>query len=341
MHILPPNIKRGSLSMRQNSFPTYKAGRIEDALVVVQEEEAAVLMAYVPHGWENETHSDSSESEHENPPKTPDDTTRILIDENDTDLLKQIFSQAAEMITLIQTERATPIQSAELAANQNKDLSQGEATKIQLGFRVAMVELTEGREEIRWHAWSGGCGSPNELYGSNCKHMTLCTTRGRKMAENRDKCYDCGAPLTRLIKYLHVVSSWKEICFLIPKECRKQNHSADSVAPSVDDWFFDRVEVSAIDYPYPYRWLGYQQLRREFPNLYQFTKKPKAKVAQMWSEAGWNLFPRRRRMSDLEIAEFTLLSSRLEGARITTERRDHKRWIADPSGTYYVYSGAV
>lgn len=45
-----------------------------------------------------------------------------------------------------------------------------------------------------------GCGSTTDLYGSNCKHMTLCLTCGKTMAENRGKCYDCGAVVTRLIR---------------------------------------------------------------------------------------------------------------------------------------------
>ncbi|KAF2302337.1 hypothetical protein GH714_034143 [Hevea brasiliensis] len=38
-----------------------------------------------------------------------------------------------------------------------------------------------------------GCGSTTDLYGSNCKHMTLCLTCGKTMAESLGKCYDCGA----------------------------------------------------------------------------------------------------------------------------------------------------
>jgi predicted amidophosphoribosyltransferase len=45
-----------------------------------------------------------------------------------------------------------------------------------------------------------GCGSTTDLYGSNCKHMTLCLTCGKTMAENRGKCFDCGAIVTRLIR---------------------------------------------------------------------------------------------------------------------------------------------
>ncbi|KAL2932164.1 Transcription initiation factor IIF subunit alpha [Bienertia sinuspersici] len=50
----------------------------------------------------------------------------------------------------------------------------------------------------------GGCGSTNDLYGSNCKHMTLCSSCGKTMAENRGKCYECGTPLTRLIREYNV-----------------------------------------------------------------------------------------------------------------------------------------
>ncbi|PON91348.1 Transcription initiation factor [Trema orientale] len=52
-----------------------------------------------------------------------------------------------------------------------------------------------------------GCGSTTDLYGSNCKHMTLCLTCGKTMAENRGKCYDCGATVTRLIREYNVRAS--------------------------------------------------------------------------------------------------------------------------------------
>ncbi|KAK7262109.1 hypothetical protein RJT34_29669 [Clitoria ternatea] len=53
----------------------------------------------------------------------------------------------------------------------------------------------------------GGCGSTTDLYGSNCKHMTLCLTCGKTMAENKSKCYDCGATVTRLIREYSVRAS--------------------------------------------------------------------------------------------------------------------------------------
>ncbi|GAA0159346.1 general transcription factor [Lithospermum erythrorhizon] len=49
-----------------------------------------------------------------------------------------------------------------------------------------------------------GCGSTVELYGSNCKHLTLCVSCGRTMAQNRGKCYECGTPITRLIREYNV-----------------------------------------------------------------------------------------------------------------------------------------
>ncbi|KAJ4982420.1 hypothetical protein NE237_033257 [Protea cynaroides] len=52
-----------------------------------------------------------------------------------------------------------------------------------------------------------GCGSTTDLYGSNCKHMTLCLSCGKAMAENHGKCFDCGAVLTRLIREYNVRAS--------------------------------------------------------------------------------------------------------------------------------------
>ncbi|CAN1772770.1 Transcription initiation factor IIF subunit alpha [Linum perenne] len=51
------------------------------------------------------------------------------------------------------------------------------------------------------------CGSTSNLYGSNCKHMTLCLDCGKKMAETGAKCYDCGASVTRLIREYNVRAS--------------------------------------------------------------------------------------------------------------------------------------
>ncbi|KAM7270783.1 hypothetical protein ACFE04_029997 [Oxalis oulophora] len=53
----------------------------------------------------------------------------------------------------------------------------------------------------------GGCGSNADLYGTNCKHMTVCLTCGKKMAENRTPCVDCGVTVTRLIREYNVRAS--------------------------------------------------------------------------------------------------------------------------------------
>ncbi|GFZ02109.1 transcription initiation factor IIF subunit alpha RAP74 [Actinidia rufa] len=49
-----------------------------------------------------------------------------------------------------------------------------------------------------------GCGSSKDLYGSNCKHLTLCLSCGKTMAENHAKCYECGTSITRLIREYNV-----------------------------------------------------------------------------------------------------------------------------------------
>ncbi|RZC76729.1 hypothetical protein C5167_000854 [Papaver somniferum] len=50
----------------------------------------------------------------------------------------------------------------------------------------------------------GGCGSTSDLYGSNCKHMTLCYSCGKRMTQNRAKCFNCGTQITRLIREYNV-----------------------------------------------------------------------------------------------------------------------------------------
>lgn len=45
-----------------------------------------------------------------------------------------------------------------------------------------------------------GCRSTSDLYSSSCKHMTLCFSCGKIMAQNHDKCSICHLPITRLIQ---------------------------------------------------------------------------------------------------------------------------------------------
>ncbi|XP_047317551.1 transcription initiation factor IIF subunit alpha-like [Impatiens glandulifera] len=61
--------------------------------------------------------------------------------------------------------------------------------------------------DLQLKSQCGGCGSSKDLYGSQCKHLTLCLTCGKTMAENRGKCYDCGATISRLIREYNVRAS--------------------------------------------------------------------------------------------------------------------------------------
>ncbi|CAL4913566.1 unnamed protein product [Urochloa decumbens] len=44
------------------------------------------------------------------------------------------------------------------------------------------------------------CGAAKDLYGTPCRHTTLCTDCGRAMARARGRCAVCAAPVTRLIR---------------------------------------------------------------------------------------------------------------------------------------------
>lgn len=58
------------------------------------------------------------------------------------------------------------------------------------------------------------CGSSQELYGSTCKHLTLCVNCGKGMAEKRAKCYECGSIITRLIR-VRFPSFFSPLCLII------------------------------------------------------------------------------------------------------------------------------
>ncbi|CAK9881367.1 unnamed protein product [Sphagnum jensenii] len=49
-----------------------------------------------------------------------------------------------------------------------------------------------------------GCGATLDLYGSSCRHLTLCVKCGKSMAETAAPCSDCGVPITRLIREYNV-----------------------------------------------------------------------------------------------------------------------------------------
>ncbi|KAJ3679698.1 hypothetical protein LUZ60_017709 [Juncus effusus] len=49
-----------------------------------------------------------------------------------------------------------------------------------------------------------GCGAASELYGSACKHRTLCLSCGRSMALSHQRCPVCSAPIRHLIREYNV-----------------------------------------------------------------------------------------------------------------------------------------
>ncbi|CAN6283522.1 unnamed protein product [Urochloa humidicola] len=49
-----------------------------------------------------------------------------------------------------------------------------------------------------------GCGSTSDLYGTGCKHTTLCSDCGKSMARSRARCLVCSSPITRLIREYNV-----------------------------------------------------------------------------------------------------------------------------------------
>ncbi|RLN19274.1 transcription initiation factor IIF subunit alpha isoform X2 [Panicum miliaceum] len=49
-----------------------------------------------------------------------------------------------------------------------------------------------------------GCGNTSDLYGTGCKHTTLCSDCGKSMARSRARCLVCSSPITRLIREYNV-----------------------------------------------------------------------------------------------------------------------------------------
>uniref|UniRef100_A0A0E0M650 Transcription initiation factor IIF subunit alpha n=1 Tax=Oryza punctata TaxID=4537 RepID=A0A0E0M650_ORYPU len=61
-----------------------------------------------------------------------------------------------------------------------------------------------GSADLVLKAACEGCGSPSDLYGTSCKHTTLCSSCGRSMALSRARCLVCSAPITNLIREYNV-----------------------------------------------------------------------------------------------------------------------------------------
>ncbi len=74
-----------------------------------------------------------------------------------------------------------------------------------------------------------GCGATLDLYGSSCRHLTLCVKCGKSMAETAAPCSDCGVPITRLIRVwsLHPFSALSFFLFHLPHITGMQGGSLD------------------------------------------------------------------------------------------------------------------
>jgi transcription initiation factor TFIIF subunit alpha len=44
------------------------------------------------------------------------------------------------------------------------------------------------------------CGKASDLYGTACRHATVCSSCGKAMARARTLCAVCAAPVTNLIR---------------------------------------------------------------------------------------------------------------------------------------------
>eukprot|EP00250_Pteridium_aquilinum_P028593 c37436_g1_i1 orf=57-1688(+) len=59
-------------------------------------------------------------------------------------------------------------------------------------------------QELPLKSGCGSCGATFDIYGSQCRHMSLCKPCGKSMAEKATPCPDCGTPVTRLIREYNV-----------------------------------------------------------------------------------------------------------------------------------------
>jgi hypothetical protein len=62
-----------------------------------------------------------------------------------------------------------------------------------------------------------GCGATLDLYGSGCRHLTLCAKCGKTMAETAAPCSDCGVPVTRLIRVRFLYPCPRFVCSAVSR----------------------------------------------------------------------------------------------------------------------------
>ncbi|CAN8308362.1 unnamed protein product [Cochlearia groenlandica] len=150
-----------------------------------------------------------------------------------------------------------------------------------------------------------GCGSQSDLYGSSCRHMTLCLKCGKTMAENKAKCLDCGTILTRLIREYNV------------RAC----------APTDKNYFIGRFVTGLPNFKRgspENKW----SLRKDIPQGRQFTDAQREKL----KNRPWIL--------EDETGQFQY-QGQLEGSQSATYYllvMQNKEFIAIPAGSWYNFN---
>ncbi|XP_044448989.1 transcription initiation factor IIF subunit alpha isoform X4 [Triticum aestivum] len=70
--------------------------------------------------------------------------------------------------------------------------------------RPPLIPAAMGSVDLVLKPACEGCGSTSDLYGTGCKHTTLCSSCGKSMALSRARCLVCSAPITNLIREYNV-----------------------------------------------------------------------------------------------------------------------------------------
>ncbi|EFH48922.1 mutant TFIIF-alpha [Arabidopsis lyrata subsp. lyrata] len=149
-----------------------------------------------------------------------------------------------------------------------------------------------------------GCGSQSDLYGSSCRHMTLCLKCGRTMAENKAKCLDCGTVLTRLIR----------------------EYNVRAAAPTDKNYFIGRFVTGLPNFKKgsENKW----SLRKDIPQGRQFTDAQREKL----KNKPWIL--------EDETGQFQY-QGHLEGSQSATYYllvMQNKEFVAIPAGSWYNFN---
>ncbi|AEE83155.2 Transcription initiation factor IIF alpha subunit [Arabidopsis thaliana x Arabidopsis arenosa] len=149
-----------------------------------------------------------------------------------------------------------------------------------------------------------GCGSQSDLYGSSCRHMTLCLKCGRTMAQNKSKCHECGTVVTRLIR----------------------EYNVRAAAPTDKNYFIGRFVTGLPNFKKgsENKW----SLRKDIPQGRQFTDAQREKL----KNKPWIL--------EDETGQFQY-QGHLEGSQSATYYllvMQNKEFVAIPAGSWYNFN---